>query len=141
MMTGNGWDVEPSEQQSLRSPQQRRYYQSSDNVSNKSRLSGIDDAQGAQARHGEGRSTRLPGCHRHRARRGFNSAPASRCPRTRSRAPPIARSPYWAKRLNKTEMFARQISARGGEIFCKDHGPRVRIKGRCASYLEGTMVL
>ena len=49
--------------------------------------------------------------------------------------------PYWAQRLNKTEMFARQISARGGEIFCEDHGARVRIKGRCASYLEGTVVL
>ncbi len=26
--------------------------------------------------------------------------------------------PYWAKRLGKTEFFARQISARGGELWC-----------------------
>ena len=45
--------------------------------------------------------------------------------------------PYWAKRLGKTEMFARQVSARGGEIWCRDRGARVTIAGQCAPYLEG----
>ncbi len=34
--------------------------------------------------------------------------------------------PYWSRRLGKSEMFQRRVSARGGEIFCEDHGPRVR---------------
>lgn len=45
--------------------------------------------------------------------------------------------PYWAKRLGKSEMFARQVSARGGEIWCRDRGDRVTIAGTCAPYLDG----
>ena len=45
--------------------------------------------------------------------------------------------PYWAKRLGKSEMFARQVSARGGEIWCRHRGERVTIAGNCAPYLEG----
>jgi predicted PhzF superfamily epimerase YddE/YHI9 len=45
--------------------------------------------------------------------------------------------PYWSKRLGKTEMFARQISARGGAIWCKHRGDRVTIAGQCAPYLDG----
>lgn len=45
--------------------------------------------------------------------------------------------PYWSKRLGKTEMFARQISARGGEIWCRHRGERVTIAGKCAPYLDG----
>ena len=45
--------------------------------------------------------------------------------------------PYWAKRLGKRELFARQVSARGGEIHCRDAGDRVHIGGQCATYLKG----
>jgi PhzF family phenazine biosynthesis protein len=45
--------------------------------------------------------------------------------------------PYWAKRLGKSEMFARQVSKRGGEIWCRHRGDRVTIAGHCAPYLEG----
>lgn len=45
--------------------------------------------------------------------------------------------PYWAGRLGKTEMFARQISARGGELFCALAGDRVKIGGNAALYLKG----
>ncbi len=45
--------------------------------------------------------------------------------------------PYWAARLNKTSLFARQISARGGELWCEDRGDRVRIGGHCALFLTG----
>ena len=47
--------------------------------------------------------------------------------------------PYWAGRLGKTALFARQISARGGEIWCRLMGDRVEIAGHCAPYLEGTI--
>ncbi len=49
--------------------------------------------------------------------------------------------PYWAGRLGQTAMFARQISARGGEIFCEHRGERVGIAGRCATYMRGTISL
>lgn len=45
--------------------------------------------------------------------------------------------PFWAERLGKTEMFARQLSARGGEIFCELRGDRVGIGGNAALYLKG----
>jgi predicted PhzF superfamily epimerase YddE/YHI9 len=47
--------------------------------------------------------------------------------------------PYWAKRLGKTKMLARQLSARGGELACEDHGARVHISGRAALYMEGAI--
>ena len=46
-------------------------------------------------------------------------------------------TPYWAARLGKTNLFARQISARGGELWCEDRGDRVRIGGHGALYLTG----
>lgn len=44
--------------------------------------------------------------------------------------------PYWAKRLGKSKLFARQVSKRGGEIWCEVRGERVTIAGQCASFLE-----
>ena len=49
--------------------------------------------------------------------------------------------PYWAGRLAKSELHARQVSHRGGELWCEDHGARVTIKGRCVLYLEGHILL
>jgi PhzF family phenazine biosynthesis protein len=45
--------------------------------------------------------------------------------------------PFWAAKLGKTEMFARQISARGGELFCELKGDRVKIGGNATLYLKG----
>ncbi len=45
--------------------------------------------------------------------------------------------PYWAKRLGKTRLHARQISRRGGELFCDLKGDRVVVAGGAALYLEG----
>jgi PhzF family phenazine biosynthesis protein len=45
--------------------------------------------------------------------------------------------PYWAHRLGKTKLHARQISARGGELFCEDQGRRVSLAGSAVLYLEG----
>jgi len=49
--------------------------------------------------------------------------------------------PYWAERLNKTTLRARQVSARGGELDCALHGERVTIGGRGVRYLEGTITI
>jgi predicted PhzF superfamily epimerase YddE/YHI9 len=45
--------------------------------------------------------------------------------------------PYWAKRLGKTELEARQLSRRGGALTCALKGDRVTIAGRAVLYLEG----
>ncbi len=45
--------------------------------------------------------------------------------------------PYWAERLGKTELFARQVSARGGDLFCELAGDRVKIGGNATLYMKG----
>lgn len=45
--------------------------------------------------------------------------------------------PYWAKRLGKQRLHARQLSARGGELFCELMGTRVKIAGHAIESLRG----
>ena len=45
--------------------------------------------------------------------------------------------PYWADRLGKTKLHARQVSARGGELWCELHGDRVKIAGQAVLYMKG----
>lgn len=49
--------------------------------------------------------------------------------------------PYWAKRLGKQQMTARQISPRGGTLYCENCGERVKIKGKAVLYSEATLHL
>ena len=46
-------------------------------------------------------------------------------------------APYWVERLGKTELAARQVSARGGALDLALCGDRVMISGRVVRYLEG----
>lgn len=45
--------------------------------------------------------------------------------------------PYWAQRLGKTSLHARQVSRRGGELWCELDGDRVRMAGAAVPYLRG----
>jgi len=45
--------------------------------------------------------------------------------------------PYWSARLKKARLHARQVSARGGELWCEAAGDRVKMAGFAASYLVG----
>ncbi|PWC53035.1 PhzF family phenazine biosynthesis protein [Azospirillum sp. TSO22-1] len=47
--------------------------------------------------------------------------------------------PYWAQRLGKTTLSARQVSARGGNLACELVGDRVKIGGTAVLYLEGVI--
>jgi PhzF family phenazine biosynthesis protein len=49
--------------------------------------------------------------------------------------------PYWANRLGKRDLLARQISKRTGELYCKLAGDRVKIAGYAALFLRGTISL
>ena len=47
-----------------------------------------------------------------------------------------ALTPFWAKRLAKKTMKARQVSPRGGALTCTDDGARTIISGPCALYMR-----
>lgn len=42
--------------------------------------------------------------------------------------------PFWANRLGKKEMVARQLSSRGGTLHCKHEDTRVKMAGRAVLY-------
>ena len=48
-----------------------------------------------------------------------------------------ALTPFWAKRLGKKTLRARQVSPRGGDLLCTDDGARTILHGPCALYLTG----
>ena len=45
--------------------------------------------------------------------------------------------PFWAERLQKKQMIAKQLSKRGGTLYCEDCGERVKISGKAVLYLSG----
>jgi predicted PhzF superfamily epimerase YddE/YHI9 len=47
--------------------------------------------------------------------------------------------PYWATELGKDTLQAKQISRRGGRLYCKLNGDRVEIGGHAAMFLRGTI--
>ncbi len=50
-------------------------------------------------------------------------------------------APYWAMKLDKSVLTARQISERGGDLVCELIDDRVHLTGACAFYMEGTITL
>ncbi len=49
--------------------------------------------------------------------------------------------PFWAEHLQRDSLHARQLSRRGGELFCEFRGDRVSIAGQCVLYMIGTLYL
>jgi PhzF family phenazine biosynthesis protein len=47
--------------------------------------------------------------------------------------------PYWAERLGRPALRARQVSARGGDLWCVHRGARVDLAGHATRYLRGTI--
>jgi PhzF family phenazine biosynthesis protein len=45
--------------------------------------------------------------------------------------------PYWSEKLGKTELFCKQLSARGGDLVCEFAGDRVLMSGKCVLYMRG----
>jgi PhzF family phenazine biosynthesis protein len=48
-------------------------------------------------------------------------------------------TPYWAARLGKMKLQARQVSRRGGEVQCELRGDRVLLGGSAVLFSEGTI--
>lgn len=49
--------------------------------------------------------------------------------------------PYWAARLGRADLNAKQLSSRGGEFRCRMLGDTVEIGGHVRHYLQGTLEL
>jgi predicted PhzF superfamily epimerase YddE/YHI9 len=47
--------------------------------------------------------------------------------------------PFWAKRLNKKELNAQQVSERLGKLYCENNGDRVIISGQAKTYSIGNL--
>ena len=47
--------------------------------------------------------------------------------------------PYWAERLGKTKLLARQVGPRGGTLHCEHAGERTIMAGEARLYLEGAI--
>lgn len=50
-------------------------------------------------------------------------------------------TPFWAKRLGKSTLSARQLSKRGGDLTCIHKGSRVEIGGRAVTYMMGDIYI
>ena len=50
-------------------------------------------------------------------------------------------APYWAKRLSKNTLAARQISKRGGDVDCELKGDRVALVGSAVTVIKSELLL
>src|SRR5580700_7532678 len=50
-------------------------------------------------------------------------------------------APYWAQRLGKAALHARQVSERGGELWCEVTRERVILKGKAVLSLRGELLI
>jgi PhzF family phenazine biosynthesis protein len=49
--------------------------------------------------------------------------------------------PFWSDKLGKKKMKAKQLSKRGGDIYCEQKGERVIMGGQCVFYMKGEIIL
>jgi len=49
--------------------------------------------------------------------------------------------PFWSEKLDKNTLHARQLSKRGGELWCENIGDRVTMSGNCVFYMKGEIVV
>ena len=129
---------------------QRRRRRCSPRATTSRSMSAPTRCRGANARFRRDRRAR-PLCRdRHGARASRTASISCRAFSRRPRAcdeDPVTGSahctliPYWADRLGKTRLEARQLSRRGGALSCALRGDRVTIAGRAILYLEGTITI
>jgi len=50
-------------------------------------------------------------------------------------------TPYWAARLGRNDLRARQVSARSGEVACGLRGDRVLLAGHAVMVIRGALCL
>jgi PhzF family phenazine biosynthesis protein len=50
-------------------------------------------------------------------------------------------APYWARRLNRSKLVAKQLSKRTGRIECELIGDRVVLSGNAVDFMSGTIAI
>jgi PhzF family phenazine biosynthesis protein len=50
-------------------------------------------------------------------------------------------APFWGERLGKTELNARQVSSRGGDVHCTLKGDRIELFGKGVLYMKGSIFI
>jgi PhzF family phenazine biosynthesis protein len=49
--------------------------------------------------------------------------------------------PFWSEKLGKKIMQAKQLSQRGGTVYCEQKGERVIMGGKCVFYMKGEIII
>lgn len=49
--------------------------------------------------------------------------------------------PYWSHQLKKEILTAKQVSSRGGTLYCENLGDKVKISGEAVIYMEGYITI
>lgn len=49
--------------------------------------------------------------------------------------------PYWSEKLGKKKLYAEQLSARYGELYCEDLGEQISLGGNAVTFFKGTVDL
>ena len=50
--------------------------------------------------------------------------------------------PFWSEKLHKKKLFAKQLSYRGGSLWCTlKNNSRVTISGKCVFYMKGEIMI
>jgi PhzF family phenazine biosynthesis protein len=50
-------------------------------------------------------------------------------------------TPYWSQKLEKKKLYAKQLSERGGVLYCEEKDSRVIIGGKAVKYMQGSLYL
>jgi PhzF family phenazine biosynthesis protein len=50
-------------------------------------------------------------------------------------------TPYWSAKLGRSDLTAKQISSRGGDLTCRNDGERVLIGGEAKLYMIGEIII
>ena len=87
---------------------------------------------------GQGLIVTAPGLHHDFVSRYF-------CPKYGINEDPVTGSahttliPYWSDKLGSKKLLAKQVSTRGGELFCENKDERVLIGGNAVLYMKGNI--
>ena len=87
---------------------------------------------------GQGLIVTAPGLHHDFVSRYF-------CPKYGINEDPVTGSahttltPYWSDKLSTKKLLAKQVSKRGGELFCENKDERVLIGGNAVLYMKGSI--
>ena len=49
--------------------------------------------------------------------------------------------PYWSEKLGTIKIYAKQLSKRGGDLWCEYKGDRVLMSGHCVLFMTGELTI